>query len=333
MSERQKTTTEARLPTELLLIVKEFIPLFDLRTHVCFYNTCRTTASFYGNNSEQAAFWRRVCALSGIGWLKADSSWKEIAFETIVKDGFCSHPHCGGTLLDWNATRVANAMRLYDWDPEEGAWDAAFDEHAVEWTREDRPVLVCSSIFRHIRFSDNALPPWYMAMTDPRLHTDADAPAPSQSWIAAHPVASRSFATFPTVRRMRFHYNNYTYGNKADSAMGVTVWDVLRSIQVDLDFELTIRELIDLVTGPFAEVFRDRPSSSLASDLQRFSTLRGLWSVGRWDGLHFVRSDGDGPVFRSTFSSLAAEEHERAQTASELPELHSQPMEVEYAEE
>ena len=92
----------AIFPTELLLLVKEFIPDSDLRTHVCFYNTCRTTAAFYGDNSQQAEFWRRACVLSGIGWLKADSSWKEIAFETIARDGFCAHPRCGGALLESN---------------------------------------------------------------------------------------------------------------------------------------------------------------------------------------------------------------------------------------
>lgn len=94
--------TECRLPNELLLLVKEHIPLADLRTHVCYYHTCRTIASFYGDSGQQAEFWRRSCSLAGIGWLKADSSWKEIAFETIAKDGFCTHPFCGGKLLDWN---------------------------------------------------------------------------------------------------------------------------------------------------------------------------------------------------------------------------------------
>lgn len=98
---------QARLPIELLLVIKEYIPLSDLRTHVCFYHTCRAIASFYGDASQQNAFWRRSCALSGIGWLKGDSSWKEIAFETIARDGFCSHPHCGGTLLNWNGELCA----------------------------------------------------------------------------------------------------------------------------------------------------------------------------------------------------------------------------------
>ncbi|KAI0798641.1 hypothetical protein BC629DRAFT_1501471 [Irpex lacteus] len=143
--------SEAKLPVELLLLVKEHILLSDLRTHVCFYNTCRTIAAFYGDNSQQNAFWRRACALSGIGWLRGDSSWKEIALETIAKDGFCTHPHCGATLLGWNAAYVERAMHNHDWDPEEGAWDGTFDseELANQWTSPNRPLPICSPIFRH----------------------------------------------------------------------------------------------------------------------------------------------------------------------------------------
>lgn len=91
-----------KLPNELLILIKENIPISDLRTHVCFYHTCRTVAAFYGDTSEQADFWRRSCLLAGITFCRSDASYKDVAFECIAKDGFCSHPDCGGALLDWN---------------------------------------------------------------------------------------------------------------------------------------------------------------------------------------------------------------------------------------
>ena len=103
----------ARLPPELLFLIKSYIPHSDLRTHVCFHSTCRTFASLYGDSSDQAAFWRRACALAGIGWLRSDSSWRDIAFETIERDGFCAHPQCGGALLDWNGTPNHTFSCLY----------------------------------------------------------------------------------------------------------------------------------------------------------------------------------------------------------------------------
>ncbi|KAI0338211.1 hypothetical protein BDW22DRAFT_1363084 [Trametopsis cervina] len=302
MNEENNTLASPRLPVELLVIIKEYIPVSDLRSHVCFYNTCRTTASFYGDSSQQARFWSRACALSGIGWLNGDSSWKEIAFETISKDGFCTHPHCGGALLDMNAGRVERAMKLYKWDPEEGAWDASFDEqNAEEWTREDRPIPVCNTVFGEIEFLQDPMPVW-VKLNEARLRSLS--PSGFGSWVISHLVAARSFATFPTVRQMRFHYNNFSYGSKAYNAVGVTVWNVLQAIQFDLDQVLTIPELLDLLSGPFSGIVRTQPRRDFVRDLERFSTLRGLWSSSQWQGLHFVRSDGDGPVFASSFVSI-----------------------------
>lgn len=127
-------------------------------------------------------------------------------------------------------------MRLYDWDPEEGAWDALFDEYdATEWTAPDRPVPVCSRIFQWMQFDAEPGPPSLNVPADVSLRTDSDDPTfmPHRLYAIAHPIATRSFATFPAVRRMRFHYHDTTYGSKANNLAGVTVWDVLRSIKTE----------------------------------------------------------------------------------------------------
>jgi hypothetical protein len=239
--------TVCRLPNELLLLVKEHIPVSDLRTHVCYYLTCRTIAAFYGDNSQQAAFWRRSCCLAGIGWLKADSSWKEIAFETIAMDGFCPHPHCGGTLLDWNgkfllllcceiltlvqAQRVESAMRRYNWDPEDGAWDANFDpENAEEWVLPGHPIPVFNYIFRHVKFKSQHLPPWFHDPHDAKFRADGE-DVNYQRALTSHPVAIRSLATFPSVRRLNFLGFSLGYEHRFDNALGLTVWDILRGFQ------------------------------------------------------------------------------------------------------
>jgi hypothetical protein len=48
---------------------------------------------------------------------------------------------------------------------------------------------------------------------------------------------------------------------------------------ISLDRELSVTELLDLLSGPFADIFRHKPSSNFVGDLERFSTLRGLWSA------------------------------------------------------
>lgn len=94
------------LPVELVAMIKSYIPPTDLRTHVCFYYTCRMSASMYGTSEEEEAFWKRCCALCGIGMTPQDVemqyTWKQVAVECVEMDGFCSHPGCGSVLLDWN---------------------------------------------------------------------------------------------------------------------------------------------------------------------------------------------------------------------------------------
>ena len=85
-------------PNEILLLIKENIPISDLRTHVCYYHVCKTTAGFYGDEGQQADFWRTACLRAGICFTQHDSSYKDVAFEVIRTDGFCSHPDCGGNL-------------------------------------------------------------------------------------------------------------------------------------------------------------------------------------------------------------------------------------------
>jgi hypothetical protein len=48
-----------------------------------------------------------------------------------------------------------------------------------------------------------------------------------------------------------------------------------------MDRELAISELLEFVSknGPFADICRNRPTSNFVADLERFSTLRGLWSA------------------------------------------------------
>ena len=96
----------AKLPLELFMMIKESIPVSDLRTHVCFYNTCRTFARLYGDSADQAEFWRQSCLYCGLTMLGHDGSYKDLAFDCIVKDGFYPHPQCGGSRLEWIGKQI-----------------------------------------------------------------------------------------------------------------------------------------------------------------------------------------------------------------------------------
>lgn len=55
---------------------------------------------------------------------------------------------------------------------------------------------------------------------------------------------------------------------------------MLTDCTYSLDRELSISELIQFLNpgGPFSELFAERPYANFVRDLERLSTLRGLWS-------------------------------------------------------
>ncbi|GBE81604.1 hypothetical protein SCP_0313330 [Sparassis crispa] len=95
-------------------MVKEEIPCYDLRTHVCFCRSHQHAGALYGSDDEQEQFWHRACWLSGLGLLPGENpeevSWRKIAFECVERDGFWSDqpelPVCGGDLLMVNAQNM-----------------------------------------------------------------------------------------------------------------------------------------------------------------------------------------------------------------------------------
>ncbi|KAH9950020.1 hypothetical protein B0H21DRAFT_706505 [Amylocystis lapponica] len=48
--------------------------------------------------------------LAWLGLIKDEQedtvSWTDIALDCIARDGFCTHPQCGGGLLEWNVSKV-----------------------------------------------------------------------------------------------------------------------------------------------------------------------------------------------------------------------------------
>ncbi len=97
------------LPPEIWLLVKDSIPLSDMRTHVSFYQAASRFAALYDTVADPDAFWEDVCTMCAIGRFPDEHpsvrSWKDIAVECITVDGFCEgsskHP-CGEVLLQRN---------------------------------------------------------------------------------------------------------------------------------------------------------------------------------------------------------------------------------------
>jgi len=298
-----------RLPNELLLLVKEHIPVSDLRTHVCYYHTCRTVTAFYGDESQQADFWRRSCLLAGLNFVGTDSSYKDIAFECIIKDGFCAHPACGGSLLDWNAREIEIAMERYSWDPEDGPCDAHYSEEELSLEEQEAfPSLSTNRIFSHIAFNKERHHNFPTGYTFLRCNNpDGFRLPPHKRMLRDHPIASRSLAAFPSTTRMTVRYPNSEQfvAEMLHNPNGIRVMDVVHHLQINLDNDITVRELNGFLNdGCFEGLLPPESQTITMQMLSQLQTLRSLWAFARWEVLDWDGVDVDGPQCAMRFSPL-----------------------------
>lgn len=95
-----------RLPTEILILIRDWIDPSDLRTHVCYYLSSRKVSSLYDTEEDADEFWELACWHCGIGLTPSDEDagrlWRDVAIECIKQDGFCTLPGCGESLLRRN---------------------------------------------------------------------------------------------------------------------------------------------------------------------------------------------------------------------------------------
>ncbi|KAJ3558018.1 hypothetical protein NM688_g1156 [Phlebia brevispora] len=301
-----------KLPPELLRIVKELIPIADLRTHVCYYNTCRTFASFYGKPEEEEEFWKKSCIMCGICSL-GDQSWKEIAFECITKDGFCTHPACGGALLEWNgevhppvreisltmytAEQVANAMqKVPKWTPDEviSAKLLGLDTNDFHESIFEDGTVVPSKVFNYVGYS-------------PRLSSHAEDPEKDafirypntqparRSPLYDHPIARRSLATFPSFARVLYWgvgLDDSQVGTEGGYESPVTVWDIQNITREELEGELGYENLMYMAKDQYPHILdgegklkklplqdtEGERDADASEDGEGQATFRDIWS-------------------------------------------------------
>lgn len=227
-------------PMELLAEIRSHIPQKDLRTNVCFHNTCPLFASLFGPAEDQRVFWEGACLLVGLGCLPGETphevDWKRVALEYIEKDGFCGHPECSSNRLQNNgqccihslkaqtdsilATYMAEMSNLSCWDKFE-----VYGE--LEDTPEDSQVHV-NPLLSHIGFETDAsewdpLPEEEDAYL--RYGGNSETPSGQNRYLWDHPIACRSFAMFPPLQRMpRWNHFRGFYG--IVNVSGITVWDI-----------------------------------------------------------------------------------------------------------
>ncbi|KAI0794244.1 hypothetical protein C8Q74DRAFT_1193743 [Fomes fomentarius] len=231
------------LPNELYITIKNSIPIQDLRTHVHFYLSSPRIATLYNSEPDAEQFWELACWYSGIGRLPNDeehASWQAIAIDTISRDGCCTHPHCGEALLQYNQQRMQETLEHVD----------PLDALQIE-EDYDGAVPCPHPIFGHISFrlsTEVSQSITYPVDRDAYLRRDNASDASNtnaRSYLSAHPLIARSFATSIPV------YTIFLLGlpnqrgedDKLRLQRPVTVFDVLRVLHRQLDIKLTLEYL------------------------------------------------------------------------------------------
>ncbi|OJT07164.1 hypothetical protein TRAPUB_1979 [Trametes pubescens] len=204
------------LPPEIWLLVKDSIPLSDMRTHVSFYQAASRFAALYDTVADPDAFWEDVCTMCAIGRFPDEHpsvrSWKDIAVECITVDGFCEgsskHP-CGEVLLQRNR----DMMR-----------ECALRTHKAAVAGEPAPIET-NKLLRRDYYGDLA------PEVDKKLH----------------PLCARSYATFPGIKHCVADgdWGRELRSSKLQSDYAITVHDVLRAIQADIAEPLRVGELLE----------------------------------------------------------------------------------------
>lgn len=133
------------------------------------------------------------------------------------------------------AKQVEEAMRTTGWDPEDGPWDGElYSESDGELSREEIdafPLPVSNRILGSIAFNRHPRPPTIVDPADGFLRCYTFEGIRSRyddRVIVDHPIAWRSMATFPALKRFEVSYDSQEgfFGDMCDVVESRTVINV-----------------------------------------------------------------------------------------------------------
>ncbi|KAI0332709.1 hypothetical protein GY45DRAFT_438469 [Cubamyces sp. BRFM 1775] len=304
-------------PAELLLVIKELLDPSDLRTHACYYLSSPRVAALYGSAGDPDAFWRLACWNCGIGAgltpLEhdfdgnpsddlSDPSWEDIALDSITRDGFCTYPECGERLLEYNRRSmrsVADEITPFrPHHPSDHDHRIAISGHQLfgrmvfKWKR---PSLngYGSPIERDAHLRMSGAPLRWSDYADFESQPD-DYPG---LYLGEHPLAARSFATFPPVSNMLLVYLASNWEEERISlrlVRPIIVLDIIKMVHKGLDKRLDVVDAYEHMSL-HEECIPETWSHADAFRVAR--NMRSLVSICLMQRLEYEEESEDGPVF------------------------------------
>ncbi|GJE99950.1 hypothetical protein PsYK624_162260 [Phanerochaete sordida] len=300
------------LPNELLLFIKNDLGR-DLVAHVCYFKLCARTEACYDDVGAPSAFWKRLVRANGLGLSQLETEtvtcWRKIAFQCAEHAQACEHPACGERTLEDNRLLVQKA---------EAEWPYWNVLEAVPYrlprvlTRLYRAEY-SSTIFSHIDFTNEFPSPLHSEL---RRAVDITKcaflrPEIARQWRVSdvmqnHPIALRSFASFPPVDGMKlinprpFEIDGSLSDRllETDSPGGITVHDFLIMLSEYLGRAMSCFELYELDCPPFLVI----PSTWTRDDILSAASWSGSrFQLMKWKGIQLAGHDSDGAWFESNF--------------------------------
>lgn len=302
------------LPNELLHAIREHIGPRDLLAHVAFLLTCPRTSACYAMTATPPGFWRKLLRASGLGLSTVEKDTerrcKRIGVECAKHAWACPDPACGMARFEGNRALVHKAEQGWpNWDIEKAVAPQEVQEHA-------KGEIKTNGIFARLSFN-NRFP--VTAFSDARrgrhIQECAFIRQAAPGWsstdlIKHHPIARRSFATFPALTTMCIlnlaDNPSYPYGLDIANPAGVTVHDYLIAVSEILGERMSCDLLWDWlqyvrgVPDDQDEIF---PDSWAYCDVLLAASKVGSWfQLTNCDGITAEGASDDVPSFMIWFS-------------------------------
>ncbi|KAH8107847.1 hypothetical protein BXZ70DRAFT_16356 [Cristinia sonorae] len=286
-------------PVELLAMIKEYIPQGQLMTHINFYLSFPpVTPSLYGNDEQQELFWEKACAQAGLGYRQRELnnmqqvSWRRVVWEEIVNHLECDHVECGQGLLQFVSDAMESQITIDLNDCTRTDFFSVIPDSPDKFSNG----TIVNPVLGFIHFPDK-LPGINvfqfferdMYLYDPKKKVQD----PARQLLDLHPIAARSWATFPPSRRVLLSGTYHNQPLVVENVFGVTVWDVHLTLQRMLEDELSAKQLQQLLDGnDYRSVFP--PECDFLTLMGSLTTLRQFLTFYRIKEIEFVDWDVSG---------------------------------------
>ncbi|GJF00715.1 hypothetical protein PsYK624_170130 [Phanerochaete sordida] len=238
------------LPNELLLLVRDHLGPSDLLGHACFYLLHPRTRACYRAYDNQPRFWTSLLFENGLTLSTyevgpTDAIWRMAAIECAQHAWVCKHPACGVRRLEANKASLQEVRQ--SWSTEH--WDGCLPFDTFLPIESPTPIKQ-NPLFLSVGFNNTFPPPQLPAeMRSILIGACAflrETPEDVDGWlptdlISMHPIARRSFATFPPVNSL-FIIGDILKDGKDPSVTnydGVTVLDALTALSEILGMEMS----------------------------------------------------------------------------------------------